>query len=45
VYSGGGASVDDLDRLREAGAAGVILGRSLLEGRFSVGEAVARCAV
>jgi len=45
VYSGGVASVDDLDRLREAGAAGVILGRSLLEGRFSVGEAVARCAV
>lgn len=45
VYSGGVASVDDIDRLLEAGAAGVILGRSLLEGRFSLEEALARCAV
>lgn len=45
VYSGGVASVDDLDRLREAGAAGVVLGRALLEGRFSLEEALARCAV
>jgi phosphoribosylformimino-5-aminoimidazole carboxamide ribotide isomerase len=44
VYSGGVASLDDLDRLHEAGAAGVILGRSLLEGRFSLEEAMARCA-
>ena len=45
VYSGGVASIDDLDRLREAGAAGVVLGRSLVEGRFSLEEAMGRCAL
>lgn len=44
VYSGGVADLDDLDRLADAGAAGVILGRALLEGRFALAEALARCA-
>lgn len=44
VYSGGVGALDDLDAIRQAGAAGVILGRSLLEGRFTLAEAIGRCA-
>ncbi|AGG88520.1 1-(5-phosphoribosyl)-5-[(5-phosphoribosylamino)methylideneamino]imidazole-4-carboxamide isomerase [Rhodanobacter denitrificans] len=39
--SGGVRSLDDIRAAREAGAWGVILGRALLEGRFTVAEALA----
>jgi phosphoribosylformimino-5-aminoimidazole carboxamide ribotide isomerase len=39
--SGGVRSLDDILAAREAGAQGVILGRALLEGRFTVEEALA----
>ncbi|MGO4700202.1 HisA/HisF-related TIM barrel protein [Dyella sp. 2RAB6] len=39
--SGGVRSVDDIVAARTAGAQGVILGRALLEGRFSIEEALA----
>ncbi|HEY8681986.1 MAG TPA: 1-(5-phosphoribosyl)-5-[(5-phosphoribosylamino)methylideneamino]imidazole-4-carboxamide isomerase [Rhodanobacter sp.] len=39
--SGGVRSLDDIRAAREAGAHGVILGRALLEGRFTVEEALA----
>ena len=39
--SGGVRSLDDIRAAREAGAQGVILGRALLEGRFSVEETLA----
>jgi phosphoribosylformimino-5-aminoimidazole carboxamide ribotide isomerase len=39
--SGGVRSLDDIRAARTAGAQGVILGRALLEGRFSVEEALA----
>jgi phosphoribosylformimino-5-aminoimidazole carboxamide ribotide isomerase len=39
--SGGVRSVADIRAARAAGARGVILGRALLEGRFSVQEALA----
>jgi len=39
--SGGVRTLDDIRAAREAGAQGVILGRALLEGRFTVGEALA----
>lgn len=39
--SGGVRSVDDVRAAREAGASGVILGRSLLEGRLALAEALA----
>lgn len=39
--SGGVRSLDDIRAAREAGAQGVILGRALLEGRFTVAEALA----
>ncbi|WP_266182554.1 1-(5-phosphoribosyl)-5-[(5-phosphoribosylamino)methylideneamino]imidazole-4-carboxamide isomerase [Dyella humicola] len=39
--SGGVRSLEDIRAAREAGARGVILGRALLEGRFSVAEALA----
>jgi phosphoribosylformimino-5-aminoimidazole carboxamide ribotide isomerase len=38
--SGGVRSLDDIRSAREAGARGVILGRALLEGRFTVEEAL-----
>lgn len=41
TYSGGVRSIADLRALAEAGAAGVILGRSLLEGLVSLPEALA----
>ena len=40
-YSGGISSLEDLRMVREADAAGVILGRSLYEGRISLEEALA----
>jgi phosphoribosylformimino-5-aminoimidazole carboxamide ribotide isomerase len=39
--SGGVRSLDDIRAARDAGAKGVILGRALLEGRFTVKEALA----
>jgi phosphoribosylformimino-5-aminoimidazole carboxamide ribotide isomerase len=39
--SGGVRSLDDIRAARDAGAGGVILGRALLEGRFSLKEALA----
>jgi len=39
--SGGVRSVDDIVAARAAGAQGVILGRALLEGRFTIEEALA----
>ena len=39
--SGGVRSVDDIRAARVAGAKGVILGRALLEGRFTIEEALA----
>jgi len=39
--SGGVRSLDDIRAAREAGAQGVILGRALLEGRFTLKEALA----
>ncbi|HEX7165620.1 MAG TPA: 1-(5-phosphoribosyl)-5-[(5-phosphoribosylamino)methylideneamino]imidazole-4-carboxamide isomerase [Acidimicrobiales bacterium] len=44
VASGGVGSLDDLCVLRDTGVAGVIVGRALYEGRFTVEEAVAACA-
>ena len=38
--SGGVRSLDDIRAARDAGASGVILGRALLEGRFTVEEAL-----
>lgn len=38
--SGGVRSLDDIRAAREAGARGVILGRALLEGRFSLKDAL-----
>lgn len=40
-YSGGISSLDDLRHVREAEVGGVILGRSLYEGRLSLEEALA----
>lgn len=39
--SGGVRSLDDIRAARAAGAKGVILGRALLEARFTIGEALA----
>jgi phosphoribosylformimino-5-aminoimidazole carboxamide ribotide isomerase len=41
VYSGGIGRLEDLAAVAEAGADGIILGRSLLEGRFQLSEALA----
>lgn len=43
VASGGVATLDDLRALREIGVAGVIVGKALYEGRFTVEEALAAC--
>ena len=40
-YSGGIASLEELGKVAEAGAAGVILGRALYEGRIDLEEAMA----
>ncbi|MDP5291878.1 1-(5-phosphoribosyl)-5-[(5-phosphoribosylamino)methylideneamino]imidazole-4-carboxamide isomerase [Oceanimonas sp. CHS3-5] len=39
--SGGIGNIDDIEALKGTGVAGVILGRSLLEGKFTVKEAIA----
>lgn len=39
--SGGAASLEDLRAVRATGAQGVVLGRALLEGRFTLAEALA----
>jgi phosphoribosylformimino-5-aminoimidazole carboxamide ribotide isomerase len=44
VGSGGVASLDDLRALARLPLAGVIVGKALVEGRFSVEEALAACA-
>lgn len=38
IASGGISSVKDTDRVRRCGAAGVILGKALYEGRISIGD-------
>jgi phosphoribosylformimino-5-aminoimidazole carboxamide ribotide isomerase len=44
VYASGGVgSLADLDACAHAGLAGVVLGRALYEGAFSLEEALARC--
>jgi phosphoribosylformimino-5-aminoimidazole carboxamide ribotide isomerase len=40
IYSGGIGTLEDVGALREAGARGAILGRALLDGRFSLGQAL-----
>lgn len=40
-YGGGISSLNDIRRVRETGAAGVILGRSLYEGKLSLEQALA----
>jgi len=42
--SGGVATLEDLGRLRDAGAAGAIVGKALWEGRFGLAEALHACA-
>ena len=44
IASGGVGSLDDLALLATTGAAGVIAGRAIYEGKFTVEEAVAACA-
>jgi phosphoribosylformimino-5-aminoimidazole carboxamide ribotide isomerase len=39
--SGGVGAIDDVRRARECGCAGVVLGKALLEGRFTLEEALA----
>ena len=41
VASGGVSSLDDVRRVREAGLAGVIIGRALYEGKVSLHDAIA----
>lgn len=41
VASGGVATLDDIDALREAGAAAVVVGTALYEGQFTLREAMA----
>lgn len=43
IVSGGVSSLDDLRRARQAGLAGAVVGRALLENRFTLAEALA-CA-
>ena len=44
LASGGVQGLDDLTALREAGAAGVVIGKALLDGRFSTQDAIQRAA-
>ncbi len=44
LSSGGVTTIDDVALCRDAGAAGVIVGRALHEGVFDLREAVARFA-
>ncbi len=43
IASGGVGRLDDLRALRDTGVAGVIVGKALYEGRFTIDEAVAAC--
>lgn len=43
IVSGGIASLDELKRARQLGLSGVVIGRALYEGRFTLAEALA-CA-
>lgn len=43
ILAGGIASLDELREARRAGIAGVIVGRALHEGRFTIAEALACC--
>lgn len=43
IASGGVARLDDLRALRDVGVSGVIVGKALYEGRFTVEEALAAC--
>lgn len=43
VASGGVGTLDDLRALTEIGVAGVIVGKALYEGRFTIEEALAAC--
>lgn len=43
IASGGVGALDDIAKVREAGLSGVILGRALYEGRFSLKEALDVC--
>jgi len=43
LVAGGVATLDDIAAARDAGAAGVIVGRALLDGRFTLVEALACC--
>jgi phosphoribosylformimino-5-aminoimidazole carboxamide ribotide isomerase len=40
VASGGVSTLDDVRRVKEAGLAGVIIGRALYEGKIDLGEAL-----
>ena len=40
IASGGISSLDDIKAVAQSGATSVVLGRSLLEGRFTVKEAI-----
>ena len=44
IVSGGVASLEELQRIRDAGIAGAVVGRALLEGRFTLPEALACCS-
>jgi phosphoribosylformimino-5-aminoimidazole carboxamide ribotide isomerase len=44
IASGGVGVLEDLRRLADLGVAGVIVGKALYEGRFTVEEAVVACA-
>jgi phosphoribosylformimino-5-aminoimidazole carboxamide ribotide isomerase len=44
IASGGVGGLDDLRRLRDTGVSGVIVGKAIYEGRFTVEEAVSACA-
>lgn len=44
IASGGVSSLEDMVALRETGVAGVIVGKALYEGRFTVEEALTTCA-
>ena len=40
IASGGISSIDDIKAVSASGATSVVLGRALLEGRFTVEEAI-----
>jgi phosphoribosylformimino-5-aminoimidazole carboxamide ribotide isomerase len=43
IASGGTASLDDIAAVRKAGLGGVIVGRALYEGNFTLKEALNAC--